>query len=90
MSHGGEVAFGPLDLEHLPVALFRIWKIIHEGAGVAEVPKGIRQCLRTAGHSVIRHSCFPGGASLGQIAAMEKNPCAMFMILAHEIVKRYL
>jgi hypothetical protein len=37
----------------------------------------------TAGNSVIGHSRFPGSASLDQIAAMEKDPRAMFMVVRH-------
>jgi len=43
--------------------------------------------LLIVGHSVIGHGGFPGSASLNQIAAMEKNPCAMFMVIGHGIVK---
>ena len=83
MGYGGEIALGSLDLENLPIALFRTWEIVHERAGVAEVPKRIRQRLLTVGHSVIGHSRFPGSTSLDQVAAMEKNPCAMFMVVRH-------
>jgi hypothetical protein len=89
MGYGGEIALSPLDLENLPIALFCTWKIVHEGAGVAKVPKRIRQRLLAAGNSVIGHGRFPGSASLNQVAAMEKNSCAMFMVVRHEIVNRY-
>ena len=83
MSHGCEIALGSLDLENLSIALFRAWEIVHERAGVAEVPKRVRQRLLTAGHSVIGHSRFPVSPSLDQIAAMEKNPRAMFVVVRH-------
>ncbi len=83
MSHSDEIAFGPLDLEDLPIALFRTWEIVHECTGVAEVPERIRQRLLIVGNSVIGHSRLPGSKSLYQIAAMEKNPCAMFMVVRH-------
>ena len=89
MSDGREIALGPLDLEHFPIALFRTREIIHERAGVAEIPERVRQRLLTAGRPIIIHGCFPSSASLDQIAAMEKNPCAMFVIFCHEIVNRY-
>jgi hypothetical protein len=30
MSHGSEIALGPLDLEHLSIALFRSCELVHE------------------------------------------------------------
>jgi hypothetical protein len=89
MGNGGEIALGPLNLKHLPITLFRAWKIVHEGAGVAEISKGIREGLLTAGTSVIGHRRFPGGASLDQITAMKKNASAMFMVVRHGMVNRY-
>jgi hypothetical protein len=41
MGNGGEIALGPLNLKHLPITLFCAWKIVHECAGVAKVPKRI-------------------------------------------------
>src|SRR5574337_11236 len=83
MGHGGEIALDSLDLEHFPIALFRTWKIVHECTSVAKVPKRIRQRLLIAGSPIIGHSRLPGRTSLDQIAAMEKNPGAMFMIVGH-------
>ena len=83
VSDGGEIALGPLNLENLSIALFRTREIVHERTGIAEVPKRIRQLLLTAGSPIIGHSRFPCSASLDQIAAMEKNPCAMFMVIRH-------
>ena len=89
MGYGGEIALGPLDLEHLAIALFRAWKIVHECAGITEVPKGVRQRLLIIGSPIIGDCRFPGRASLNEISAMEENPCAMFVVVRHEIVNRY-
>lgn len=83
MSHGGEIALRPLDLENLPIALFCARKIVHERAGVAKVPKRIRQRLLIAGSPIVGHSRFPGSVRLNQVAAMEKNPSPMFMVVGH-------
>ena len=84
MSHGGEIALGPLDLKYLSIALFRSCELVHECAGIAQVAKRIRQRLPIVCGTIIDHRRFPGSAGLNQIAAMEKNSCAMFMIIAHE------
>ena len=84
MSHGGEIALGPLDLKYLSIALFRSCELVHECAGIAQVAKRIRQRLLIVGSPIVGHSRFPGSAGLNQIAAMEKNSCAMLMIIAHE------
>lgn len=85
MGHGREITLAPLDLENFSIALFSAGKIVREGAGVAEVPKRIRQRLLTAGHSIIGHRRFPSSASLAQIAAMEENPGPMFIVVRHGI-----
>lgn len=86
MGYGGEVALGPLDLENLSVALFRTREIIHESAGVAKVPKRIRQFLLAAGHSVVSHRSFPGCVGLDQVTTMEKDPSTVLVVLSHERV----
>jgi len=82
------IALRPLNAEDLAVALFRSVKIVHEGAGVAQITKGIRQFTLFISCAIIGDGGFPGGAGLDHIAAMEKNLRAMFVIVRHVFVKR--
>ncbi len=82
------IALCPLNVEDLAVALFRGVKIVHEGAGVAQIPKGIRQFTLVISCAIIGDGGFPCGAGLDHIATMEKNPRALFVIVRHLFVKR--
>jgi hypothetical protein len=83
MGHGREITLGPLNIEDLSIALFGVEKVVHQGAGIAEVPERSRQCLLVGGKSIISYRRFPGSASLNEISAMEKNPGSMFIVIRH-------
>ncbi len=78
-----EVTLGPLDLKDLAIALLSMKQVVHERTRIAKVTQRIRQSLLMACSSVISDCCFPGGASLNQIATMKKDSGAMFMVFAH-------
>lgn len=74
----------PLNSQHLAIATFRDFEIVHQRAGIAEIAKRVGQFALVVRCAIISDRCFPGRAGLDEIATMEKNPRAMFVIFSHE------
>lgn len=89
MGDGMFIVLSSLNVEHFLVALFRNGEVFHQGAGVAQIPQGVGQLPLTSSCAVIGHRSFPGRTSLDQVAAVQKNPRPMFMVLTHGFVNRY-
>jgi hypothetical protein len=81
MGDGMLVALRALDRQHVAVASLGRREILHERAGVAEITKRVGQLTLIVGCSIVRDRRFPGRAGLGEIAAMEKDPRAMFIFV---------
>jgi len=81
MGDGLPIRFRPLNAENLAVALFRAVEIVHECAGIAEIAQGVGEFPLVTGGAIVGHRRFPGRTGMDQIAAMEKNPCPVFMVV---------
>jgi hypothetical protein len=78
-----------LDREHFPVAGFCVIQVAREGTDVAKITERIGEGAVVIGQAIICDCLFVRGFSLRELAAVEKNSCAMFVGVGHLFVKRY-
>jgi hypothetical protein len=74
-----------LDCEHFSVAGFCVIQVAREGADVAQIAERIGEGAVIIGQAIIRDSLFVRGFSLRELAAVEKNSCAMFVGVSHDL-----
>jgi hypothetical protein len=58
-------------------------QVAREGADVAQIAERIGEGAVIIGQAIIRDSLFVRGFSLRELAAVEKNSCAMFVGVRH-------
>ena len=79
------IPFRALDSEYFPIAGFREIQVARKGADVTKITERIGEGAIILGQAIIRDCLFIGCSGLRQLAAMEKDARAMFMIIRHEV-----
>ena len=79
------IPFRALDREHFPVAGFCVIQVARKCADVAKIAKRIGEGAVILGQAIIHDRLFVRGFSLGQLSTVEKNSCAMFVVIRHEL-----
>ena len=77
------IPFRALDGQHFPVAGFRMIQVAREGADVAQIAERIGEGAVVIGQAIIRGCLFIRGFGLRELAAVEKNARAMFVVISH-------
>jgi hypothetical protein len=75
------IPFYALDREHFPVASFRTIQVARERADVTKIAKRIGEGALILAQAIIRYCLFIGSSGLRQLAAMEKDSRAMFVVV---------
>ena len=83
MGDGVGILLATLDRQHFFVAGVGLLQFAGQGIGVAEVAEAVREFTLGPGQAVVLDGRLPGDACLDEIATMEKNACAVFVVLSH-------
>ena len=80
---GVMIPFRALDREDFPIARFCAIQVARECVDIAEIAERIGEGAVILGQAIIRDCLFVGRSGLRQLAAVEKNSCAMFVGVGH-------
>jgi hypothetical protein len=85
MGDGVLIAFRALDGQHFPVAGFSMIQVARKGVDIAQIAERIGEGDVVIGHPIVCDCLFVGGFGLRELTAVEKNSCAMFVVISHEL-----
>jgi hypothetical protein len=74
-----------LDREYFPIAGFCVTQVAREGADVAKIAERIGESAVVIGQAIIPDCLFIGRFGLRELAAVEKNARAMFVVISHAL-----
>ena len=77
------ILFDALDRQHFFVTGVGFLQFSAQSVGVPEIAEAVRELAWSSGQPVVLDGRFPGGACLDEVATMEKNACAVFVVFSH-------